>query len=46
MVFDVFIVNENDNNFCFIIFFIGRFLRVYNIDFNWYRLAVWINIIE
>ena len=25
---------------------IGRLLRAYNIDFNWYRLAAWINITE
>lgn len=24
----------------------GRLLRAYNIDFNWHRLAAWINIIE
>ncbi|CAG2197132.1 ARMS [Mytilus edulis] len=26
--------------------FLGRLLRAYNIDFSWYRLASWINIIE
>lgn len=46
MALDVLSVNENDNNFCLITLFIGRLLRAYNIDFNWHRLAAWINIIE
>jgi len=25
---------------------IGRLLRAYNIDFNWYRLAAWVNLVE
>ncbi|XP_052281428.1 kinase D-interacting substrate of 220 kDa B-like isoform X3 [Dreissena polymorpha] len=24
----------------------GRLLRAYNIDFNWYRLAAWVNVVE
>ncbi|XP_052793436.1 kinase D-interacting substrate of 220 kDa B-like isoform X2 [Mya arenaria] len=24
----------------------GRLLRAYNIDFNWYRLAAWVNMVE
>ncbi|XP_060576340.1 kinase D-interacting substrate of 220 kDa B-like [Ruditapes philippinarum] len=24
----------------------GRLLRAYNIDFNWYRLAAWVNLVE
>jgi len=29
-----------------LIVFAGRLLRAYNIEFSWYRLAAWINIIE
>jgi len=25
---------------------VGRLLRAYNIDFNWYRLAAWVNLVE